>query len=122
RPSGSVVCVGYQRPYCMLDVEVHRFVAGLKMCPVARPTWLLAVADPIPDTSPPATNSRPSGNVEWPEQNRFDPSFTGTTVKALVTGSQTRGSGVPVDNWSHASRRPSDSRFKWIDTSGHGNG
>src|SRR4051794_25689305 len=97
----------------MSGVDVHRFVAGSKIRPAGSPTWSAMW--------PPTERRRPSGRVIDAAQNRFAPSLVGMVVIALVTGSHTCGSGLPVLILSQARTLPSRSRLRCTDTSGHVN-
>src|SRR5467141_4406149 len=81
RPSGSEVTLGYQRPTDMEGPELQLCVDGSKKVELGMPTCGVPVW-------PPATNTRPSGSSEWPEQKRLAVK-NGTVVRVLVAGSKT---------------------------------
>jgi hypothetical protein len=81
RPSGSVVAVGYQRPYDMDRAGVHVCVDGLKMLVSGMPTYV--------SRCPPTASTRPSGSEVCPVQNRLSTVGISAT-KLSVAGSHTK--------------------------------
>src|SRR5688572_17208173 len=105
-PLGSVVLVGYHRPWAMGGPASHEAVRKSKMLVLGRPRLGLIC--------PPATSSRPSGRKSCPPQNTSE--GLGTAVKLPVAGSHTWGAPLRPK----ISTLPSGSRWRCASTVGAG--
>ena len=109
RPSGSVVTVGYQRARAMSVPRNQVRVVGLKMC--------VSFVPSLASMWPPATNSRPSGSVTCPAQNRLRPVGTGLNVPWPDPRSRSELSAASKP--SQTTILPLESVAMWTGTSGH---